>query len=122
VRRKQQPSIIRPGRAADTSCAACGRPLTLWDATTALDGRTVCAKNCLGAGIVRARGMPQYQGDDAPPPVPVRLDTGAVVWVEDPSPGWLPPGERGRCGRWSEDDYGGAFDGRDVSSDADPGL
>jgi hypothetical protein len=58
---------------ADVSCAVCGKPLELWDATTALDGRTVCAENCLGAGIVRARGLPEYQDD--PPPCHQNDDT-----------------------------------------------
>jgi hypothetical protein len=50
---------------ADVSCAVCGTRLELWDATTALDGRTVCAANCLGAGIVIARAKPEYQDDEA---------------------------------------------------------
>jgi hypothetical protein len=48
----------------DTSCAVCGRPLELWDAVRSPDGRTVCAANCLGAGIVIARGKPEYQAED----------------------------------------------------------
>jgi hypothetical protein len=50
---------------ADVSCAVCGKPLELWDATTALDGRTVCASGCLGGNIVACREHPAYQGDDA---------------------------------------------------------
>ena len=52
----------------DVSFAVCGRPLDLRDATKALDGRTVCAADCLGAGIVIARTMPQCQ--DEPPQLP----------------------------------------------------
>ena len=55
-------------RKADVSCAVCGKPLDLLSATTGLDGATVCASNCLGAGIVLARTMPEYQ--DEPPELP----------------------------------------------------
>jgi hypothetical protein len=51
---------------ADVSCAVCGRPLELWDATSALDGRTVCAENCLGGGVVRCREHPAFQDDQSP--------------------------------------------------------
>jgi hypothetical protein len=82
--RKRHTSIIKPGPNADTSCAVCGRPLTLFDRVTALDGRTVCGEDCLGAGILRARQLPEYQ--DGPP---------------------APPEEAERCGGWCEDDYDG---------------
>jgi hypothetical protein len=64
---KKRPIILQ-GRHADTSCAVCGRPLTLWDATTTVDGATVCATNCLGAGIERARQLPEFQGEAPTPP------------------------------------------------------
>jgi hypothetical protein len=38
----------------------------LWDSIAALDGSTVCAADCLGAGIVLARQRPEYQ-EEAPP-------------------------------------------------------
>ena len=58
----------KPAKRADVSCGVCGRPLSLWEATTGLDGATVCASNCLGAGIVLARTMQEYQ--DEPPELP----------------------------------------------------
>jgi hypothetical protein len=54
----------RASARADVSCAVCGRPLLLWDAVKALDGRTVCAADCLGAGILIAWTMPEYQGEE----------------------------------------------------------
>jgi hypothetical protein len=95
---RKRPSIIRRGRKADLSCAVCGKPLDLWSATTALDGSTVCAADCLGVGILRARERPEYR--DEPP----ELDEAAFYSGAD-------------------EDYGGAVDGlRNVISDADPGL
>jgi hypothetical protein len=76
---KKRPSIVRQGKRADTSCAVCGRPLTLWDSTTALDGSTVCAADCLGAGILLARQLPQYQ--EEPPPAPGADACGS--WYDD---------------------------------------
>ncbi len=86
-------SIIRQGQHADTSCAVCGRPLTLWDDVKQVDGVTVCASGCLGDGILRMR---RHNGEDD---------------------------SEERCGSWFEEDYGGTVDGLgNVSSDADPGL
>jgi hypothetical protein len=51
---------------ADVSCAVCGKPLTLWDRTTALDGSTVCAADCLGPCIVTCRTKPEFQDEEAP--------------------------------------------------------
>jgi hypothetical protein len=105
---KKRPSIIRQGRHADTSCGACGRPLTLFDDVTEVDGVTVCASGCLGSGIKRARQMPEYQDDP-------RRVAEQIAEAQDAAE---------RCGSWFEDgDYGGAVDGLgNVSSDADPGL
>jgi hypothetical protein len=72
-------SIIRPGPGAGVSCAVCGQPLHLWSATRALDGQTVCASDCLGAGILRARQLPEYQDD--PPAAPEAEACGS--WFDD---------------------------------------
>jgi hypothetical protein len=90
-------SIVRQGRHAETSCAACGRRLELWDATTGLDGATVCASGCLGQGILTMR-QHNAEAADEPPQLPESAYA-------------------------DEADYGGAVDGLgNVSSDADPGL
>jgi hypothetical protein len=60
---RKRESIIKPHPKADTACAVCGRPLTLFDNTTALDGRIVCAADCLGVGILRMR---QHNADEPP--------------------------------------------------------
>ncbi len=93
---------------ADVSCAVCGTRLELWDATTALDGRTVCAANCLGAGIVIARGKPEYQAEDD--------DQAARQAMADEPP------ELPEAAYFDPADCGGTFDGFNVTSDADPGL
>ncbi|HZR55214.1 MAG TPA: hypothetical protein VFB06_37720 [Streptosporangiaceae bacterium] len=92
----------------DVSCALCGKALELWDATTALDGRTVCASGCMGGFL---GGLP---AEERGPQMPERPD--------DPPP-WA-DGRNYGSGSWYEDgDYGGAVDGLgNVSSDADPGL
>src|SRR5262245_44335719 len=74
---KKRLSIVRPGRRADVSCAVCGRPLTLWDTTAALDGHTVCASNCLGQAILRARQRPEYQEQAPPAPGPEACGSGS---------------------------------------------
>jgi hypothetical protein len=58
-------------------------------------GRTVCAADCLGTGILIARGKPESQGE--PPELP-----GSVYF--------------------DEADCGGTFDGFSASNDADSGL
>jgi hypothetical protein len=92
----------------DTSCGVCGRPLELWDAVRSLDGRTVCAANCLGAGIVIARGKPEFQAEE---------DDQAARLAMPEEPPELP-----ESAYFDPADCGGTFDGFNVSSDADPGL
>jgi hypothetical protein len=93
----------------DVSCAVCGRPLDLWDATTALDGNTVCAGgDCMGAFL---GGLPPEERGQ---PMPERPDD---------VPPWADGRNYGSGSRYEEGDYGGAVDGLgNVSSDADPGL
>jgi hypothetical protein len=110
----------------DVSCAVCGRPLELWDATTALDGRTVCASGCLGSFLA---GVPEGNRDERPAET-----TGRPSWSQLPSvPVQMPEGKVQRpTGRraqrsagplYDHGDYGGTVDGLgNVSSDADPGL
>jgi len=108
-RRQRNGTEVRQGRRAETCCAVCGKPLTLWDRTTALDGATVCADNCLGVGILRARELPEYQDAASPP---VQLPNGDVMITHahygqligrDLTPEDMPGADGERSGSWFDD-------------------
>jgi hypothetical protein len=91
---------------ADTSCAVCGKPLDLWTATAALDGRTVCASGCFGAHLatVPAEDREALAAPTVSPPL--SLPTGPVTFPPPPEPQPEPDDDDRlhRSGLWFTDD------------------
>jgi hypothetical protein len=71
---------------ADTTCAVCGRPLDLWTATAALDGRTVCASGCFGAHLATlpAEDREPLAAPTVSPPLPLPAVAVAFPGPDDP--------------------------------------